>query len=69
MNPTEEVEPASGRDLPSTLRGAGGPGYVLYEGFSDPSVGKAMLDDVVSMSRAAAAGESVEGFVMHWPPA
>ncbi len=61
---SEEARFATGCDLPSTLRGTEGPGYVLYEGFAAPSVGNAMLDDVVRMSRSAAAGEPVEGFVM-----
>ena len=52
------------RGLPSTLRGATAPGFVLYQGFAEASVGKAMLDDVVVMARSAAAGETVEGFVM-----
>jgi len=54
----------TGCDLPCVLRAEGGPGYVLYEGFAEPSVGLEMLEDVVSMARAAAAGEPVEGFVM-----
>ena len=37
---------------------------MLFEGFAGPSVGKAMLDDVVEMARSAAAGEPVDGFVM-----
>ena len=55
---------SSAASLPSILRGASAPGFVLYEGFGEASVGKAMHDDVVEMARAAAAGESVEGLVM-----
>jgi ectoine hydroxylase-related dioxygenase (phytanoyl-CoA dioxygenase family) len=64
MRAIEEAGFSTGCDLPSALRGIGGPGYVLYEGFAQSSVGEAMLDDVIGMARSAAAGEPVEGFVM-----
>ena len=45
--------------LPDELRGPGAPGYRLYPGFAAPSVGRAMLADVVGLARSAARGEAV----------
>jgi ectoine hydroxylase-related dioxygenase (phytanoyl-CoA dioxygenase family) len=64
MTETEETRFVTGCDLQSDLRGVEGRGYVLFEGFAEPSLGKAMLEDVIGMARSAAAGEKVEGFVM-----
>jgi ectoine hydroxylase-related dioxygenase (phytanoyl-CoA dioxygenase family) len=64
MTAANETSFVTGCDLPSTLRGEDGPGYVLYPGFAAPAVGNAMLDDVISMARAGAAGETIDGFIM-----
>ena len=45
--------------LAAELRGDLRPGFALYEGFADPEVGKAMLEDVVAIARDAAAGRDV----------
>jgi len=51
--------------LAETLRGGAQPGFVLYDGFADPAVGDAMLGDVVTIARDAAAGRDVlPSFVM-----
>ncbi len=47
--------------LSQTLRGDDAPGYALFPSFADAEVTRAMLDDVVSLCRAAAAGTPVEG--------
>ncbi len=47
-----------------------GPGYVRHDGFADPSVGRAMLEEVVAIARDAAAGRPVApSFVMNEPQA
>jgi len=45
--------------LSDQLRGDEQPGFRLYESFAQPAVGEAMLEDVVSISRDAAAGRDV----------
>lgn len=45
--------------LAEALRGPGQPGYVSYDGFAAPEVGKRLLADVVSIARDAAAGRDV----------
>lgn len=40
-------------DLPRRLRAPGAPGFALFEGFASEALGEAMLDDVVSIARAA----------------
>lgn len=51
------MTPAAG--LRAALGGEGQPGYVVYPGFADPEVGKAMLDDVVGLARKKAEGGDV----------
>ncbi len=36
-------------DLVTRLRGDGQPGFVRYDGFADPALGRAMLDAVVGI--------------------
>ncbi len=45
--------------LATALREEGQPGFVRYDGFADPAVGRSMLDAVVGIARAAAAGKDV----------
>jgi phytanoyl-CoA hydroxylase len=45
--------------LAEALRDERQPGFVLYEAFTDPGVGQAMLDDVVEIARTAAEGRDV----------
>ncbi len=46
--------------LADALREDSGPGYRLFRGFADPSSGLEMLEDVICIARAAAAGLDVE---------
>ncbi len=46
-------------DLARRLRGSDQPGFSLLEGFVGAEVGAAMLQDVVGLARAAAAGEDI----------
>ena len=50
--------------LTRQLRGDDGPGFLRLPGFAAPEAGEAMLDEVVSIARAVAAGESVDALVM-----
>lgn len=68
---------SAGTLLAAALRGAGEPGFVRYDGFAAPSLGAVMLEEVVGLARAAAAGrdlgptlllkESQPGFVGREP--
>ncbi len=47
--------------LSQKLRGNGAPGFALFPSFASEDVTRAMLDDVISLCRAAADGEPVDG--------
>ena len=49
----------SSTPLAESLRGADQPGFVRYDEFVEPAPGQAMLEDVVSLARRAAAGRDV----------
>ena len=50
--------------LTKQLRGEDGAGFLRLQGFTAPETGQAMLEEVVSIARAVAAGESVDALVM-----
>ena len=47
------------KELAQTLRGADQPGYQLFPGFTEPAECQLMLEDVVSIARQFASGQSV----------
>ncbi|HIG42254.1 MAG: phytanoyl-CoA dioxygenase family protein [bacterium] len=50
--------------LARTLRGPDEPGFQLFSGFTEPSMGTALLDDVTAIARASAAGQDVSPAVV-----
>ncbi len=49
------------KNLAASLQTAEGPGYVLFPGFADTELTEDMLDDVIGIARASAAGRAVDG--------